>query len=175
MKKTHQLLRALLSSPQEFPAATIMATVYGYGVQPSNDHFVALVDNATTKLAESVFPGAVAVNTFPILKYLPSWMPGAGFQRFAAEARELTREMREAPFDFVKQNMRNGVDSSSLVAKLLEENQADGRHDEATIKDVAATAYAGGSDTIPHEQMNVSRMIYILHSHRLSLIANMNI
>jgi hypothetical protein len=26
----------------------------------------------------------VAVNFIPILRHLPSWMPGAGFQRFAA-------------------------------------------------------------------------------------------
>ncbi|KAJ7259486.1 hypothetical protein B0H12DRAFT_1108246 [Mycena haematopus] len=76
-----------------------MAIGYGYEVQPSNDRFVSLSENA------SVFPGAVAVNTFPILRYLPSWMPGAGFKLFAAESRQLTKEMREVPFDFVKQNM----------------------------------------------------------------------
>jgi hypothetical protein len=99
-----------------------MATVYGYDVKPSNDRFVALSENAVQKLSESFFPGAVAVNTFPILRYLPSWMPGAGFQRFAAgewtvdrnhyffdscgsECRPITREMRQAPFHFVKQNI----------------------------------------------------------------------
>ncbi|KAJ7259562.1 cytochrome P450 [Mycena haematopus] len=154
MKKIHQLLRSLLSGPQEFrehirtraiyyfllAAAIIMATVYGYEVQPSNDHFVALSENAVKKIAESFFPGAASVNTFPILRYLPSWAPGAGFKQFAAECRQLTQEMREVQFDFVKQNMRDGVDSKSLVAGLLEANQARGRHDEVTIQDVAATA-----------------------------------
>ncbi|KAF7346383.1 O-methylsterigmatocystin oxidoreductase [Mycena sanguinolenta] len=124
-----------------------MATVYGYDVQPSNDRFVALSENAVKKLSES-FPGAVVVNTFPILRYLPSWMPGAGFQRYAADCQEVTKEMRQVPFDFAKHNIRDGGDSKAVVAKLLEENQASGRHDEATIKDVAATAYAGGVDTI---------------------------
>ncbi|KAJ7259531.1 cytochrome P450 [Mycena haematopus] len=154
MKKIHQLLLGLLSSPQEFrehlktlTAAIIMETVYGYEVQPSNDYFVALSEKAVKKLSDSFFPGAVTVNTFPILRYLPSWMPGAGFKRYAAECRQLTKEMREVQFDFVKQNMRDGVDSKSVVARLLEAKQARGRYDEVTIQNVAATAYAAGADT----------------------------
>jgi hypothetical protein len=63
-----------------------MSIVYGYDVQPYNDRFVTISENAVKKIAESFFPGAMAVNTFPILRYLPSWFPGAGFQRFAAGA-----------------------------------------------------------------------------------------
>jgi hypothetical protein len=65
-------------------AAIIMSIVYGYDVQPYNDRFVTISENAVKKMAESLFPGAMAVNTFPILRYLPSWFPGAGFQHFAA-------------------------------------------------------------------------------------------
>jgi len=154
MNKVHQLLQGLLSSPQDFreliktlAAAIIMSTVYGYEVKPSNDHFVALSENANKKLGESIFPGAAAVNAFPILKHLPSWMPGAGFQRFAAESRQLVQEMREVPYNFVKQNMRDGVDSKSMVAKLLEASQARGHSDEDEIQAVAAVAYAAGADT----------------------------
>ncbi|KAF7374566.1 CyP450 monooxygenase [Mycena sanguinolenta] len=120
-----------------------MATVYGYEVQPTNDHFVGLAENAVKRISDSLFFGAMVVNTFPILRHLPSWIPGAGFQRFAAECRQLTKEMREAPFNFVKQNMRDGTDSTSVVARLLESN----RYDEDAIKDVAGTVYAGGADT----------------------------
>ncbi|KAF7357563.1 O-methylsterigmatocystin oxidoreductase [Mycena sanguinolenta] len=95
------------------------------------------------KLSDAIFPGAVAVDTFPILRYLPSWMPGAGFQQFAAECRQLTSEMQAAPVNFVKQNMRDGMDSTSVVAKLLATN----RYDEAAIQSVAGTAYTGGADT----------------------------
>ncbi|KAF7365140.1 Cytochrome p450 [Mycena venus] len=155
MNKVHQLLQGLLSSPQDFreliktlAAAIIMSTVYGYEVKPSNDRFVSLSESAVQKVGESVFPGAVAVNAFPILKYLPSWMPGAGFQRFAAESRQLVQEMREVPYNFVKQNMRDGVDSKSMVAKLLEASQARGRSDEDAIQAAAAVAYAAGADTV---------------------------
>ncbi|KAF7374526.1 O-methylsterigmatocystin oxidoreductase [Mycena sanguinolenta] len=131
------------SFPQEFrehlktlAAAIIMATVYGYEVQPINDHFVGLAEDANKRFSDSFSPGAVAVNTFPILRYLPSWMPGTDFQRFAAECRQLVKEMREGPFNFVKQNMREDTDSTSVVARLLEDN----RYDEDAIQDVAGTA-----------------------------------
>ncbi|KAF7374525.1 O-methylsterigmatocystin oxidoreductase [Mycena sanguinolenta] len=150
MKKVHLLLQELLSSPQEFrehlktlAAAIIMEIVYGYEVQPINDHFVGLAEDAMKRLSDSFFPGAVAVNTFPILRYLPSWMPGADFQRFAAECCQLIKEMREVPFNFVKQNMRDGTDSTSVVARLLDDNF----YDEDAIQDVAVTAYAAGADT----------------------------
>ncbi|KAJ7935572.1 cytochrome P450 [Mycena leptocephala] len=154
MKKVHALLQGLLSTPQEFrdllktvAAATIMSIVYGYDVQPSNDRFVALSENTVKKLSDSFFPGAVAVNTFPILRYLPAWFPGAGFQLYAAECRQLTQEMRAVPFGFAKQNMRDGADSQSVVAKLLEASQAQNRSDEQAIQEVAASAYAAGADT----------------------------
>ncbi|KAF8147294.1 cytochrome P450 [Mycena galopus ATCC 62051] len=154
LKKVHQLLQGLMSSPEEFreltktlAAGIIMSTIYGYEVKPTNDRFVTLSENALKEIAEAFFPGAAAVNTFPILRYLPSWMPGAGFQHFAAECRQLTEEMQKVPFDFVKQNMHDGADSKSVVAKLLEASQTRGRHDEAAIKAVAAVAYAAGADT----------------------------
>ncbi|KAF8139522.1 cytochrome P450 [Mycena galopus ATCC 62051] len=128
-------------------AVAIMSIVYGYEVKLRNDRFVALSENAMKKLTGSFFPSAAAVNTFPILRYLPSWMPGAGFQHFAAECHQLTEEMRKVPFDFVKQNMRDGVDAKSVVARLLKANQAHDRYSEVAIQEAAATAYAAAADT----------------------------
>ncbi|KAJ6508848.1 cytochrome P450 [Mycena sanguinolenta] len=149
-KKIYMLLQGLLSSPEEFrehlktlAGAIIMETVYGYSVQSTNDHFVALSESAVKKLSDSVFPGSVVVNTFPFLRYLPSWMPGTGFQRFAAECRHLTKETQEVPFNFAKQNMRDGVNSTSVVARLIEAN----RYDEVAMQAVAGSAYTGLHDS----------------------------
>ncbi|KAJ6466262.1 cytochrome P450 [Mycena sanguinolenta] len=152
MEKVHQLLQGDLLScdtaksrpKSSVAAATIMATVYGYDVHPTNDHFVALSESAVAKLSESIFPGAVAVDTFPVLRYLPSWMPGAGFQRFAAESRQLTKEMQEVPVNLeYGAKIRDGIDSTSVVAKLFAAN----RYDEVAIQAVAGAAYAGGAET----------------------------
>lgn len=40
-----------------------------------------------------------------VVRHLPEWMPGAGFQTFARKCRDMIHEMQDAPFDFVKNNM----------------------------------------------------------------------
>lgn len=82
-----------------------MSSVYGHDISPTNDYFVSLSERAVLKLSEGVFPGAAAVNALPFLRHIPSWFPGAGFQRFAAEARDLTNQMQNVPFNSVRKNM----------------------------------------------------------------------
>lgn len=52
----------------------------------------------TSALAASRFK----VNLFPILKYVPEWMPGGGFKQFARRGRELHRLTMDVPFEWVK-------------------------------------------------------------------------
>ncbi|KAF7365092.1 O-methylsterigmatocystin oxidoreductase [Mycena venus] len=156
LRKIHDLLREMLSTPGDFVAhiktlasAIIMATTYGYDIEPTNDRFVYLAEKSVEKLCDSVFPGAFVVNTLPFLRYLPSWFPGCGFHRFARETSELLDEMKNAPFDFVRQHMRDGGGRLSVLGELLEHNDTHGgsRERETMIKDVTAVAYAAASDT----------------------------
>lgn len=40
-----------------------------------------------------------------LVKYVPSWFPGAGFKRFAEDCRRCSDDLSEIPFDFVKDKM----------------------------------------------------------------------
>ncbi|KAF8158761.1 cytochrome P450 [Mycena galopus ATCC 62051] len=156
LRKIQYFLRGLLSTPEDFvahaktlTAAIIMATVYGYDIKPTHDRFVDLVDESLEKLGgKNMLPSAFAVNTFPFLRYLPSWFPGCGFHRLARETFELLDEAKSAPFDWVRQNMRDGVGRSCVSRELLEDNDAQGgsKEREKMIKDVGATAYIGTSN-----------------------------
>ncbi|KAF7365045.1 O-methylsterigmatocystin oxidoreductase [Mycena venus] len=146
LRKIHDLLRSLFSTPDDFiphiktlAVAIIMATTYGYDVKSTNDRFVYLAEEAVQRLGESVLPGAFAVNNLPFLRYLPSWFPGCGFHRFARETSEFVNEMKNAPFDFVRRNMVN----------FLEYNDDHGGSEEREemMKDVVATAYGAAADT----------------------------
>jgi hypothetical protein len=45
-------------------------------------------------------------NTVPILKYVPSWMPGAGFRRHAFKlAHILANEIVKKPYEAARQNL----------------------------------------------------------------------
>ncbi|KAJ7505167.1 cytochrome P450 [Mycena galericulata] len=156
LQKVHDMLGGLLSTPEDFfahvktvAAAIIMRTTYGYDIQPTHDRFVGLAEESVKRLSESIHPGAFAVNAFPFLRHLPSWLPGCHFHRFAQGTSTLLAEMQNAPFDFVRQNMRDGVGRFSVLAELLERYDSLGGSEaqEKMIKEVAATAYVGAADT----------------------------
>jgi hypothetical protein len=45
-------------------------------------------------------------NTVPILKYVPSWVPGAGFQRHASKlANIVANEIVKKPYEIARQNL----------------------------------------------------------------------
>jgi len=79
-----------------------MSLVYGHDISPTNDYYVGLAEAAVGKLADSLFPGANTVNAIPALRYLPAWFPGAGFKRFANEAKKLTDQMLNVPLKLVE-------------------------------------------------------------------------
>ncbi|KAF7348380.1 hypothetical protein MSAN_01792000 [Mycena sanguinolenta] len=156
LRKIRDLLRGLLFTPADFAthiktlaAAIILDSMYGYDIKSRDDRFVHLTEEAVERFTESMLPGACIVNTLPFLRHFPSWFPGCSFHKFARDTRDLVDEMRNAPFDFVKQNMRNGSARPSVVRKLLERNYIyrSSREQEEVVKDVAGVAYAAAVDS----------------------------
>ena len=87
-------------------AATIMKIGYGIAVQESDDPYISVAEEVFNEVAEaSRIPGAFWVDFFPILKYVPSWFPGAGFQKKAARVREAIHTMAEKPFRHVQEQL----------------------------------------------------------------------
>jgi hypothetical protein len=86
-------------------AAIILNITYGYTVAERDDPYVALADAAMQTFSKAGVFGTYLVDYIPVLKYLPSWMPGASFKRQAREWSCLSREMLDGPFLTVKQNM----------------------------------------------------------------------
>ena len=78
---------------------------YGIAVQESDDPYISMAELAFTGASEAAAPGAFLVDLIPILKYVPSWFPGAGFQKKAARVREATNIMAEKPFRIVQEQL----------------------------------------------------------------------
>ena len=78
---------------------------YGIIVKESNDPYISTAEIAFDGASEAGIPGAFLVDVFPILKYVPSWFPGAGFQKKAARVREATNTMAEKPFRLVQEQL----------------------------------------------------------------------
>ena len=80
-----------------------MKIEYGIAVQESDDPYISIAEEALNGVAQAGIPGAFWVDLFPILKYVPSWFPGAGFQKKAARWRKAINTMADKPFHHVQE------------------------------------------------------------------------
>ena len=85
--------------------AIILKMSHGYDIREDNDLVVSVVDTATEQFSLATSPGAFLVDVFPVLRYMPSWLPGAGFQRKAIEWKRVIDQMADIPHEFVKARM----------------------------------------------------------------------
>ena len=84
-------------------AATIMKIGYGISVKESDDPYISIAEEVLDGISEAGIPGTFWVDLFPILKHVPSWFPGAGFQKKAAHWGEAVNAMAERPFRHVQE------------------------------------------------------------------------
>ncbi|KAF5315496.1 hypothetical protein D9619_007173 [Psilocybe cf. subviscida] len=151
-RKINDMLYDLLTCPEDFrdhvktmSAAIVMSTAYGYDVKPKGDHFVKIAEEAIERIALAVVPGAALVNAMPIMKHLPSWFPGAGFQKIASDTKKLTIQMRQEPFKHAKKKMEAGTPADCIVSKLLPSCKTN--EEVGDLQEFAAMIYAAGADT----------------------------
>ncbi|KAF9480793.1 cytochrome P450, partial [Pholiota conissans] len=89
-----------------------------------NDFFVNLAEAAVAGLGHAVLPGAALMNVFPVLRFIPSWFPGAGFKRVALECRQLVLQMRDVPLAWVEARLKEGKMPNCIAVDLLENCQS---------------------------------------------------
>ena len=69
-----------------------LSLAYGIQIKPINDPFIDLAESALNTATMAARVGAFLVDVIPILKYIPEFMPGAGFQKKARMWRKLPRK-----------------------------------------------------------------------------------
>ncbi|KIM58375.1 hypothetical protein SCLCIDRAFT_1096223 [Scleroderma citrinum Foug A] len=157
MQKVRQMLQKLVATPQDyvkhaeaFSGSVIMAISYGYNSMPEDDPFVSkamrhaeLVINVVTTERAAIY------SALPILSYIPSWLPGGRYKKWAGHIRALGREVRDEPVNYVKQNMSSDSVRNSLVNLLLARDIArdESCGHEEVVKEAAATAFLAAQDT----------------------------
>ncbi|KAF8207060.1 cytochrome P450 [Mycena galopus ATCC 62051] len=152
LKHAHDLLRCLLEEPEAFlehfdniVGANMISVAYGLDVAQKNDPFITAGDAILDMFLETLSPGRFLVDTIPMLKYVPAWVPGAGFKRKAAKWRSELYEWVDAPFEATKQKMNAGLARPSFAMDHLRALDVGGNEDD--IKHVAGTIYSAGKDT----------------------------
>ncbi|KAJ6548518.1 cytochrome P450 [Mycena capillaripes] len=147
--QANMFLKQVLEDPKGFGAAIrktagalVLHLTYGYKIkEEGNDPLVDLADKAVAGFSEITRPGAFLVNFMPILKYIPSWLPGAGFKRLAKMYRISCDDLVDVPLAYL-----DGQETESYASNLLHEKDlSEERLNQ--IKWSAASLYSGGADT----------------------------
>ncbi|RPD74228.1 cytochrome P450 [Lentinus tigrinus ALCF2SS1-7] len=158
--ETHRFLRLLKAEPDrlrehmEFSfAAVILKSMYGIDITPEDPKYVSLLHDALEGPTEGFMAGSFLVENIPLLRYVPAWVPGAGFQKKFARWRRLVGDLLNLPFAEAKQAWLRGEGNHSAVHEMLEAiSQADlseeqAADEERVAKIGAANTYAAGADT----------------------------
>lgn len=154
--EVRRLLPRLLSHPDDFmqsirtmTGAIILGITFGMELQPENDPFVALAEEALHAMAQVGNVGSYIVDYLPWLQYLPWWAPGAAFKRQAAKWNKIVLEMYEKPFQTIKQALARGDAPPSILTSMLEtlDPEEDNAARESDMRHVTGTAYTAGADT----------------------------
>ncbi|KAJ7829406.1 cytochrome P450 [Mycena olivaceomarginata] len=154
---TNELLNDFLEKPdhdaldhlRHMAGKIVMSIAYGIDVLPTNDPYVEWADKAVEGLVTAIVPGRFLVDSFPFLKYIPAWFPGAGFQRRAQEWRRLARGMLEKPFAEARQRIASGKapHSFTLDGLRMVEGAEDRAYMEQVVQATAGTMYTAALGT----------------------------
>ncbi|KAF7973518.1 hypothetical protein HWV62_14936 [Athelia sp. TMB] len=151
-KATHNLLRHLLTNPQQWfeharheAGSAIMNIAYGLEGHPENDHFMQIAEEAVSSIEKASIPGTFLVDIIPLLKYVPAWAPGAGFQRQAEAWKTTLDDLVKLPYAALMEDTAAGNAKPSFVSRSLAAMDATGdlKEQERIIRETAAVIYAG--------------------------------
>ncbi|KAJ2928727.1 hypothetical protein H1R20_g8376, partial [Candolleomyces eurysporus] len=150
------LLPRLLEGPSEvipvirqFLGGLTLSVAYGINIQSKNDPYVRLAEKAIAGVRLAEAEDTYLVDSYPILKYVPSWVPGASWKRNALKWRSWEEELREKPFDMALKSIRSGKFKPSFTSEAVKALDLEANvEDVNAIRNVAAMIYAAGADTL---------------------------
>lgn len=155
-KAVNIFLHRLSESPERFlkhshffTGSLMLSVAYGLNVESEEDEYYSASEEATSAVSVA-FASGFLVDTFPILKYVPEWFPGAGFKQFARMAKGNLDKSINLPLQHVKELFQAGaITTPSFAATCLEEfpELSKGGVDEETIRGVGGSIYLAGEET----------------------------
>ncbi|KAI0373553.1 CyP450 monooxygenase [Pilatotrama ljubarskyi] len=156
--EAHRFAQRLIDDPKHFLhhvrrlfASTIMRVTYGIEIQEGNDEYLGMAEEALATFNAAFVPGKYLVETFPILRWVPSWMPGARFRREGKAWTPIVHRLRDVPWRRTLALIQEGSAVPSITTELMQrvshlEGQ-DAAEEAEVARNVVAVAYAGGADT----------------------------
>ncbi|KAL1742804.1 cytochrome P450 [Schizophyllum fasciatum] len=164
---------SLVCHPRPNRLIRILIVRAAFGYEPTkDDEFVRIAEEAQLAMVSAARPGAYLVDIFPILKYVPEWVPGADFRRVAREGYELAQELQEKPWAWAQDQYAKGEAKPSFFTALLAAKGSfskDATEEEKMMKKACAVMYATAADTILASLLNF--VLAMLHAPEVQIKA----
>ncbi|KAF5364421.1 hypothetical protein D9758_010689 [Tetrapyrgos nigripes] len=148
------LFPKLLEKPDDLRAhiktlasSLVLRVTYGFTTEEENEYFVALVDRAFGTILDVGGRGNYLVDYFPLLKSIPTWLPGAAFKRKALRWREYSQELRDGPWKMIRKSHAEGTAVHCFATENMDKFSGEMDEMEEIIRNCSASAYLAGSDT----------------------------
>lgn len=150
-----KLVARLTTSPELFFThiggyATDFSLKVAYGLDELfAEAFIGLAKECMEAIFQSGSLVATLVDFLPFLRYMPSWMPGSGFNRHASNIRLKARQLMNLPFNTVRGNMNSGTYERSFTSTVIEDRFKGQMtaQEEDNVKGAAWTIWIAGAET----------------------------
>ncbi|EIW56878.1 cytochrome P450 [Trametes versicolor FP-101664 SS1] len=156
-REVRRLLLKFARRPEDFKehvhlylAGVLLEITFGRSVETVDDELVYLAERAMSGANHAGRPGSVPVDFIPILKHIPSWLPGFSFKRNAAVVRRHVEEYLDAGYNAVTSAIAAGDGAPCIFRSVLAEYGGKPTPAEADeIKGLAVDVYGA----VPHRVM----------------------
>ncbi|KAG2110358.1 cytochrome P450 [Suillus discolor] len=168
------LLFSLLQDPSSYASHFRMsvATVLS---KYKDDYIVHATTSYAELIEDALAPTAMTLmETFPFLLQLPSWFPGATFKRASVKCIRAGHDVKEIPFQYVKERMSTNDTGPCFVADAFNRmhlSQEDASI-ETAIKETASIAFTAASGTASFSCLPLTQTISTLLVFLLAMILN---
>ncbi|KAJ7083073.1 cytochrome P450 [Mycena belliarum] len=147
--ETQKCLKKILKQPEEYvqhfresAGGAILGAAYGIQLH-AGDRYIHTVSVANAGLSFGLSAQAFIYDVFPIVKWLPDWLPGLGFRKEAQRFIGAIAELPDLPLQETKTAMENDTAHHSIAASMLGNKTLD----QNVIRTVTGTMYLAGTET----------------------------
>ncbi|EIM84080.1 cytochrome P450 [Stereum hirsutum FP-91666 SS1] len=155
MSTVRSLLARLLDSPERFvhhihhvTGSLMLDISYGIETKPEGDEFLDTADKALRGV--ETCDNMSIIDILPWIQHIPSWVPGMWWKKKVDILKAQVVRMSDGPYEWLLQQVNKGSAKPCIGTDLIsmfDDGTIDTPRREGTIKSVAGTVYAGGSDT----------------------------
>lgn len=129
----------------------ILSSAYGITPKSVDEPYIVRSNKLVILVSETNQRDSYIVDVFPFLRWIPSWLPGAGFKRTAIKSRRDFEDSRMLPFQYVQEQMAKGISKPSLASQFLESvdqnTTPDYERKVSEVRSALGNVYLGAADT----------------------------